>query len=111
MKRKSKMSAGDFLQQGDVIIRKIEGLPSNLKSLNHRVLAEGETTGHCHQIAEKELSDLYCDEKGNLFLHAEKPVILKHNVHNPVKIPKGDYVVDRVMEYDHFAEEARRVQD
>jgi len=109
--KKSKINVGDFFQQGDVIVRKVETLPLNLKPLNHRILAEGEVTGHCHQIVEKELSDLYVDEKGNLFLHVEKPVTLKHNTHNPITIPTGDYAIDNVIEYDHFAEEARKVRD
>lgn len=37
--------------------------------------------------------------------------VVVHEEHYPVEVPPGDYQVGRVREYDHFAEEARRVID
>ena len=36
---------------------------------------------------------------------------ITHEEHGPVRVPQGEYRVTRVQEYDHFAEEARRVVD
>ena len=100
-----------YYQQGDVIIEKIETLPQNLKSLPHRVLADGEVTGHKHVVAEEELSDLFVDENGNLFLKTSGRTTVKHEEHKPITIEPGNYKIRRVQEYDHFEEEARNVRD
>ena len=94
-------------QQGDVIIERVAQVKG--KKLNHLTLAEGEVTGHHHTITEGD-AELY-EEKGTLYLRVKEKAILTHQEHEKIVLPKGDYVVRRVKEYDHFAEEARRVQD
>jgi hypothetical protein len=106
------MKQGTFYQQGDVVIESISEIPKKgLKKLNHRILAEGEVIGHKHEVVEKELSNLYADEKGNLFLKANGELTITHTEHNPITIPAGTYRIRRVQEYDHFSEEAKNVQD
>lgn len=97
-----------FLQQGDVIIRKV----SNIKGikLDHLTLAKGEKTGHHHTITEGD-AELY-EENGILFLRVNsKEATLTHQEHLPIVIEKGNYQIGIVREYDHFAEEARSVAD
>jgi len=95
-------------QQGDVIIEKVAKVEG--KKLNHLTLAEGEATGH-HHIITKGDAELY-DRNGVLYLSVKSDEAeLTHQEHNTITIPKGDYVIRRVQEYDHFNEEARRVQD
>lgn len=36
---------------------------------------------------------------------------LTHQEHGTIPLPAGEYAADRVREYDHYAEEARRVAD
>ena len=97
-----------FYQQGDVIIEKIKGIKG--KKLNHLVLAEGKVTGHKHEITKGE-ADLY-EDNGTLYLRVKSDTAeLTHQEHNTIVLPKGDYMVRKVREYDHFAEEARNVQD
>lgn len=100
------------IQQGDVFMRKIENIPSSVKKVNrsHRgyVLAEGEVTGHAHVIGDD--IDLF-ENENNKFFSSDKEVELVHEEHGNVKIPEGNWEVRIVQEYDHFAEEAKRVAD
>ena len=95
-------------QQGDVILENIAQIEG--KKLAHLVLARGETTGHCHQITEGE-AELY-ERDGVLFLGVRsEEAVLTHEEHMPITLPRGNFKVRKVREYDHFAEEAREVQD
>ena len=44
---------GTQYRQGDLLFVRVGGVPAGSKKLTHRVLAEGETTGHMHQIVEE----------------------------------------------------------
>lgn len=97
-----------MLQQGDVLIVKVKEIQG--KKLTHLTLAKGELTGHNHTITRGE-AELY-DHEGTLFLRVKSDeAILTHQEHDTLTIPKGDYKINIVREYDHFAEEARKVQD
>lgn len=97
-----------YYQQGDVIIEKVAEIRG--KKLNHLILAMGETTGHCHQVSEGE-AELY-EHDGVVYLRIKSEVAtIIHEEHKTVTLPKGDYVVRQVQEYDHFSEEARNVRD
>lgn len=97
-----------MLQQGDVILVKV--LEIQGKKLKHLTLAQGELTGHHHTITEGD-AELY-DHEGTLFLKVKSDsATLTHQEHGTVVIPRGDYKINRVREFDHFAEEAKRVQD
>ena len=103
----------NIIQQGDVIIEPCEVMPSG-KAVKPGprgfVLAEGEATGHFHAIAEVE--GVECVEKDGMFyIRVNKEKTVTHEEHNPVTIPPGVYRVRKVREYDHFAEEARAVED
>ena len=95
-------------QQGDVLVKSSDRVKG--KKLHHLTLALGEATGHHHTITKGD-AELY-DFKGTLFLHVESDEAeLTHQEHNTIVLPKGDYEIGIVQEYDHFAEEARSVQD
>lgn len=104
-----------YYQQGDVIITPVDKIPDGLKKKPDYVLAEGEATGHHHVIDIDPLTeaglDLLQDENGDLYLLTDKAVTVRHEEHNPITIDPGQYKIGRVREYDHFAEEARRVVD
>jgi hypothetical protein len=96
-------------QQGDVLIKKVDGVKGKLVK-GSLTLAKGEKTGHHHTVTEGE-AELY-DSNGVLYLHVESDVAtLTHQEHDVVVLPKGDYEIGIVQEYDHFVEEARSVQD
>ena len=73
------------------------------------VLAEGEATGHAHRLVDD--VDVVERDDGVRIFSLEKGCDVTHEEHGVVKLPKGDYLADRVVEQDHFAEEARRVAD
>lgn len=77
------------------------------KKLPHNHLAEGEATGHYHAA---EGATLYIEGE-QMFAEAPKGMTVTHQEHHTQVIPAGEYQIGRVMEYDHFAEEARQVAD
>ena len=97
-----------MFQQGDVILIKVSEVKG--EKLNHLTLAKGEHTGNHHIITEGDVT-LY-DHEGTLFLRVESEnATLTHQEHKKVILPKGEYKIGIVREYDHFAEESKRVQD
>lgn len=97
-----------MIQQGDVILIKVEKIPRGIKKKNNH-LAEGEATGHFHNAIGKGVAVL---EKGEeLYLDAPNGCEVEHQEHKTIAVPVGKFKVVRVREYDHFAEEARKVQD
>lgn len=99
------------IQQGDVTLEKAT-IPKSAKKLKHLVLAEGESTGHRHEIDGGNGVAVLFEEKGNLYLKVENGnVILTHQEHGALTIEAGEYLVGRVLEYDYESEEARQVAD
>ena len=97
-----------YYQQGDVLIIKVNKIQG--KKLSHRVLMEGEITGHKHEVEKGEV-ELY-EKEGTLYLRVKsETATITHPEHHKIIIPQGDYEIKRVREYDHFEEEAREVRD
>jgi len=80
-----------------------------MKKLNDSVLAEGEVTGHAHRLPS--CVDVYETPTVEREFLTPVEVDLTHEEHKTVTLPPGEYVSDKVVEYDHFAEEARKVTD
>ena len=80
-----------------------------LKRLEDSVLAEGEATGHAHRLSGA-VAVYEAPEKFRTF-SLKEPDTVTHEEHGPVTLPAGDFCADRAVEYDHAAEEARRVAD
>jgi hypothetical protein len=101
-----------FYQQGDVIIESSK-IPANAKQKqvkNRVILAEGETTGHAHAISDIDNCQLF-ETDTEMYLRVVSEVALVHEEHHKQTIPPGEYKIRKVQEYDHFAKEARNVQD
>ncbi|MBF0344320.1 MAG: hypothetical protein HQL06_08830 [Nitrospirae bacterium] len=99
-----------LLVQGDVFLKQVKKLPTGVKRINEAgtgyVLAEGESTGHSHQI--NDAVEVY--EKGKtIYIHVEKPVALVHQEHRPITIDEGIYKVGIVREYNPWSEKKKRV--
>ena len=85
------------IRQGDVILQPIE-LTSG-KKLSHLTLAEGEVTGHSHQITRGN-AELY-EKDSTLYLKVlSETASLTHEEHKPVKIPQGNWIVRIQREYE-----------
>lgn len=99
-------------QQGDVCLER-KPIPTGAVRKAGLILAEGEATGHAHQIRalETAIAELF-EEKGTLYLRVlGGSVELVHEEHKPLAIEPGEYEVGRILEYDYETEEAKRVQD
>ena len=93
-------------RHGDVILKQVSEVKG--KKLKHLVLAEGEVTGHSHQITDGE-AVLY-EHEGTLFLSVESETAkLTHEEHKVIELPKGKYEITIQREYS--PEGWRRVAD
>jgi hypothetical protein len=109
VKKNKKGDTANWYQQGDVLIKPVAEIPRWAEPVDSRVLAEGEATGHKH-LAEAEDVRLVLFE-GALYMHVPAGTRVVHEEHDALDVPPGDYLVGRVREYDHFAEEARPIAD
>lgn len=96
------------IRQGDVILIPTEDL--NGIKLPHLILAEGEVTGHKHQIVNGQAT-LY-ETRGTLFLKViSQTATLSHEEHKAIQIPQGDWMIRIQREYDPEEEWGKYVQD
>lgn len=102
-------------RQGDVLIEKVENIPSSAKKVKTKVVAEGE--GHHEHIVSDEVDILL--ENENMFLAVSENGTLEHVVkgtkskaeHNTINLPAGNYRVIQQQEYDPYEEIIRQVLD
>jgi hypothetical protein len=109
-RRKDKM----LYQQGDIIFRKIEKIPSDAKVVKGRpvIIARGETTGHAHKVVDiLDQVKVLVDKEDKEKFYILGPATIEHEEHGTVNLPEGLFVTDRVKEYDHFLEESRQLRD
>ncbi|HLO49460.1 MAG TPA: hypothetical protein VK211_13680 [Kamptonema sp.] len=85
------------IRQGDVILTPVQKTEGQKKP--HLTLAEGEVTGHSHRIIDGK-AELY-EKDGTLYLRVLSPTaLLSHEEHNPISIPKGNWMVRIQREYE-----------
>lgn len=85
------------IRQGDVILLPVQQVEG--QKIPHLTLAEGEVTGHKHQITEgkAELSE----KDGTLYLRViSESELLAHEEHKGISIPQGDWMVKIQREYE-----------
>lgn len=108
-----------LFRQGDVLLRRISGLPDGVREKDN-VVALGEATGHAHAMygdACVLISDdtQFVDVRGEAFIVHTSDVSHMSNKsdadHREILIPPGQYEVVVQREYDYAAELERRVQD
>lgn len=109
-------------RHGDLLLIRIDKMPSKLKKTESKVLAVGEVSGHKHQLngqvtvwenADKEtLGTLVSSLQGKKLLHNAIPrkffnaytnQELVHEEHKPLAIEEGVYAVVIEREHDPFA--------
>lgn len=81
------------------------------KKLAKPILAEGEATGHAHRVVSDVPVDVYELSSGIREFVIKDTASIVHEEHRKISLPEGDYYSDKVLEYDHFAEEVRKVKD
>ncbi len=96
-------------RHGDVFLDTTDKIPSAARRLPHCVLAEGEATGHRHEILQEHAAELF--EHGNeRFLSVIcQEASLVHPEHATIALPRGIYRVWFQREYS--PKEIRRVVD
>lgn len=104
--------------QGDLLIRKIDALPSGVTELpaeaGLHILAHSET-GHHHAVLDRPDVKHYAamDKLRSFLVVTDDPVDLEHHrhhdTHEPIRIAPGIYELRRQRE--HTPEGFRRVQD
>ena len=85
-------------RQGDLLIIRIENIPQNVARQSSRILAEGEATGHMHELDKGEVYE----KDGTLYFKVEENSIttLNHPEHKAVTFDSGTYKVIRQREYE-----------
>lgn len=94
-----------YFQQGDVLLKQAEKTPKGLKPFKGDLLYKGQN--HHHRVRGK----FKIATKENVTFLISSGCELFHEEHKAIKIPKGNYQLDIVREYDHWREESRRVID
>ncbi len=84
-------------RHGDLLIVKVDELPEGACAYPSRVLAEGEATGHKHEL---DRGDVY-EQDGTLYFKVDDGHVstLSHQEHHALSFETGIYKVIRQREY------------
>jgi len=103
--------------QGDLLIERVDSLPSDLKAANpkedgNHILAHSET-GHNHVVAASHVNYYPANDEFFGFLEVKEKAEVIHlrgfDTHDPISLDKGLYKITRQREY--IPEGYRRAQD
>ena len=85
-------------RQGDLLIIRIDSMPQDVVRQASRILAEGEATGHMHELDKGEVYE----KDGTLYFKVEEnnTTTLNHPEHKAVTFDPGTYKVIRQREYE-----------
>ena len=110
-----------YIRQGDLLFVPVTEIPyyeTKQTPLDTRVLAQGEATGHHHQIAEADVAGAevynigYSSREPNyLKVTAEGGISIVHEEHGTVTLPQGMYSIHRAREHDYLSGLSRQVRD
>lgn len=96
-------------RQGDILFVLIKNIPKTATLLNHRIIAEGEATGHVHEAIGTDCM-LY-EESGTKYLDVKGETGIVHEEHKPITLPNGIYRVILQREYDPRQALGRAIRD
>ncbi len=85
-------------RQGDLLIVRVTEIPAMASKKQNRVLAEGEVTGHLHELDSGEVYEV----NGTLYfkVEPEAKTLLNHPEHKTIDFEPGIYKVVRQREYE-----------
>lgn len=86
-----------MIRHGDVVLVKVNSIPSDVKKLDRKELAYGEKTGHAHRI---DVGELFETINGDLYLKVDELTRVTHEEHKVAVLPKGNYRVIIKRQYD-----------
>lgn len=89
-----------------------EPIPKNAKEtdLEKGIVEHGEATGHAHRLDAENWQYFETPEKTR-HLKIVKPVALRHEEHETIILPPGDYRIGRVREKEMFGDLINPVVD
>lgn len=106
---------GDEALHGDVIVTSSLLPPDfdDMPKVKDSCLAYGEMTGHVHMVVgDRRAFDLReCPKTKVRHLRVVQPVALKHQEHERIILPPGEYKIGIQKEYDPFEKISRQVAD
>lgn len=92
-----------MVRQGDVLVTRVDSLPEKLserpRDEGRVILAYGEVTGHCHQVADPGAAALLDAPDGETYLRVDRLSELVHDEHGAIALEPGNYKVTRQREY------------
>lgn len=88
-------------RHGDVIVRQVRSIPKGAveKKVKKIVLAEGEVTGHSHQISSGAAKLFIFNDKAYLQVKS-KIAALTHEEHSRIELPAGNYEIEIQQDYE-----------
>ena len=89
-----------LFRHGDLLICEMGFVPSFAKPIPTNIIAEGEKTGHNHELHGSH--QIYETPDNQIFFNAKKELFLKHPEHNTLKISKGNYIIIHEREFNPF---------
>jgi hypothetical protein len=86
-------------RQGDVLIERVDSIPTDAAERKDLVLAEGTATGHQHRVEEAKGVRLF-ERQGTLYLDVfGASARIVHPEHGPIALKRGRYRVWRQREF------------
>jgi hypothetical protein len=102
-----------IIRHGDVILIPANKELEKTELKKENTIAYGEATGHHHTIYAKDSASgsKVIEFDGKKYLHLFGTCELKHQEHDPIKLPSGVYEIKIERERDPFLNEIKKVVD
>ena len=91
-----KLKSKEIKRQGDLLIVRVKEIPEGAVKEDSRILAEGEATGHMHEL---DSGEVYMKGDTLYFRVSDGATKLNHPEHKVITFEPGDYKVIRQREY------------
>lgn len=96
-----------YYRHGDLLLTRVDSIPTKAQKTVTNILQEGEVTGHKHRLRGQ--SQIY-ELEDQKYVQVEEPTELMHEDHDTIVLERGTYVLEHERELD-IVGEVRRVQD
>jgi len=105
----------DIYRHGDLLLRRVESIPTDAQKLDSLTLAEGEATGHHHTFTAGQVQ-LYApahltDDVAKYIEVKTKKASLTHQEHKQIDVPQGMWQLSIEREYSPVDRVVRQVLD
>ena len=96
-------------RHGDLLIIEVSSIPNTAVPLSTNIIAEGEKTGHNHELNGPH--QIYETLDKHTYFDAKQDLVVKHPEHNTIQIPKGNYKILHEREYNPLKNIEKEVVD